>query len=48
MTRLLDHIRANFQTILVTIEIFWVIVFLLEAATKGGGAEVTGFVYANF
>lgn len=48
MKRVLDYLRANRTTIIVTIEIFWIVVFLLDAATRGAGAEVTGFVYANF
>ena len=48
MKRFLDWLRANRTTIIVTIEIFWIVVFLLDAATRGGGGEVTGFVYANF
>jgi hypothetical protein len=48
MKRLLDFLRANRTAIVVTIEVFWVIVFLLDAATRGVGGEITGFVYANF
>jgi hypothetical protein len=48
MKRLVDHLRANGTTIVVTAEIFWIVVFLLDAATGGAPAEVAGFVYANF
>jgi hypothetical protein len=48
MKRILDHFRAHRATIVVTIEIFWVLVFLLHASTKGAGAAAAGFVYANF
>jgi hypothetical protein len=48
MKRILDLLWANRTTIIVTIEIFWVVVFLLDAATRGMGDQATGFVYANF
>ncbi len=48
MKRVLDYLRANRTTIIVTIEVFWIVVFLLDAASGSGGVEVTGFVYANF
>jgi len=48
MKRVLDYLRVNRTTIIVTIEIFWIAVFLLDAATRGADAPVTGFVYANF
>jgi hypothetical protein len=48
MKRLLEYLQANGETMVLTFEIFWIVVFLLEAATGTSGAEVTGFVYANF
>lgn len=33
---------------IVTFEVFWIVIFLLDAAASATGAEITGFVYANF
>jgi hypothetical protein len=38
----------NRKIVILTFEIFWIGVFLLEAATGSTGAEVAQFVYANF
>jgi hypothetical protein len=38
----------NKKTIMLTFEIFWIVVFLLEAAGKESGAQVVQFVYVNF
>ncbi len=48
MERLYELLRRNWRIILLTFQIFWIAVFLLEAATRSSGAEITGFVYANF
>lgn len=48
MKQLLAFYAANRDVVMVTFEIFWIVVFLLEAASRASGAEVTGFVYANF
>ncbi len=48
MKRILDHLWTHRATIIVTVEIFFILVFLLDAVTRSAGAEVTGFVYANF
>ena len=36
------------KVIILTFEIFWIAIFLLEAASSSGGGEVAQFVYANF
>jgi len=36
------------KVIVLTFEVFWIGVFLLEAAASQGGGEVAAFVYANF
>jgi hypothetical protein len=36
------------KVILLTFEIFWIVVFLLDAATGDSGAGVAQFVYVNF
>jgi hypothetical protein len=47
---LLHRLSPNDRKVIVlTFEIFWIAVFLLEAATtSGGGGDVAAFVYANF
>ncbi len=41
---LVEHRKAA----LLTFEIFWILVALLEAASQGEGAQVVQFVYVNF
>lgn len=48
MNALLQRVVEERKVILLTFEIFWIVVFLLEAATRSGGAEIAQFVYANF
>lgn len=36
------------KVIVLTFEVFWIAVFLLEATSGSGGGEVAGFIYANF
>ena len=44
----LQVLNENKKIIMLTFEIFWIVVFLLEAASKGAGAQVAQFVYVNF
>lgn len=48
MGKLVDAWVQHRAVAIVTFEIFWILVFLLEAATGATGAEISGFVYANF
>jgi hypothetical protein len=48
MRTALSYLFANRKAALLTFEIFWIAVFLLEAASKGGGGDVAQFVYVNF
>ncbi len=48
MKQLVAFWVANRDVAIVTFEIFWIVVFLLEAYTSGTGAGVTQFVYVNF
>jgi hypothetical protein len=41
------HIVANWKVISLTFEIFWIVVFTLDAAASGG-SQVSQFVYVNF
>ena len=48
MKRALEYVRSNRKVVLLTFELFWIAVFLLDAASKGGGAGIVQFVYVNF
>ena len=49
MNALLPRLAADDRKVIIlTFEIFWIAVFLLEAAASTGGGEVAQFVYANF
>jgi len=48
MPRVPDALLRNRKVIMLTFEIFWIVVFLLDAASRGSGAEVVQFVYVNF
>lgn len=47
MNRLAAHVVTNWKIITMTFEIFWIVVFALQAA-GAGGSEVAQFVYVNF
>jgi hypothetical protein len=36
------------KTIMITFEIFWIIIFLLDMIAAQSGAEIPQFVYVNF
>ncbi len=38
----------NRKFVLLTAEIFWIVVFVLDAATRSSGTAVAQFVYVNF
>lgn len=48
MRRPIQLLLENRKIIMLTFEIFWIVVFLMEAASKGSGAQVAQFVYVNF
>jgi hypothetical protein len=48
MRRPVQFLLDNKKVIMLTFEIFWIVVFLMEAASKGSGAQVAPFVYVNF
>ena len=45
-------VRNMFQThgrlMLITFEVFWIIIFLLDRISSAGGSGVPDFVYVNF
>ena len=46
MLRALFH--ENSKLILVTLELFWIVIFLLDRLSSGGGGGIPQFVYVNF
>lgn len=48
MRRAIQFLAENKKIIMLTFEIFWIVVFLMEAASKGSGAQIAQFVYVNF
>lgn len=47
--RALEYAWNNRKVVVLTFEIFWIAVFLLESATgQGAGPGVAQFVYVNF
>jgi hypothetical protein len=44
----LQVLVENKKLIMLTFEIFWIVVFLMEAASEGPAAQVAQFVYVNF
>jgi hypothetical protein len=46
--RTLEYVRSNRKVVVLTFELFWIAVFLLDAAGQGAGAGVVQFVYVNF
>lgn len=41
-------LHENGRLILLTIELFWIAVFLLDRISNGGGDGIPQFVYVNF
>jgi hypothetical protein len=48
MSPLLARIAPYRKPIVLTFEIFWIVVFALEAATGAAGPAAVQFVYENF
>ena len=48
INRLWSLMRANFRLMLLTFEVFWIVVFLLDRLGHGTGGGVPQFVYVNF
>ena len=46
--RTLEYVRSNRKVVVLTFELFWIAVFLLEATGQGAGGGVVQFVYVNF
>jgi len=48
MKELWKAVVEHRKVILLTFEIFWIVVFLLDAAAGPSGGAIAPFVYANF
>ena len=48
MIRAWMTVRANRRLIMVTFEIFWIVVFVLDRVGRGSDGGVPQFVYVNF
>ena len=47
MRRALQYAMTHRKVVILTFELFWIAVFLLDAAQRGGSG-VAQFVYVNF
>jgi hypothetical protein len=48
MKQIWTAVRVNFSIILITFEVFWIVVFLLDRVSQASGGGVPQFVYVNF
>jgi len=48
MKKIKEFSRKYRTTIVITFEIFWIIVFVLSTITSQAGQEIPQFVYMNF
>ncbi len=47
-SRVKDHILKNMKVIVITFEVFWIIVFLFANDTNNASTEMPQFIYVNF
>jgi hypothetical protein len=48
ISKFYNVVRSNYRLALLTFELFWIVVFLLDRVGHGTGAGVPQFVYVNF
>lgn len=48
MRRWIQFVGEHRKAAVLTFQLFWIVVFLLDAAGKGTGAQIVQFVYVNF
>ena len=46
--KIVEWVKQNRTVILITFEVFWVLVFLIDRIGMGGSGEIPQFVYVNF
>lgn len=42
------YFRENTRIIILTFEVFWIVVFMLEKVTNQKASEIPQFIYVNF
>jgi len=47
-TQINNFILKNMRPVVITFELFWIIVFLLANATNNASTEMPQFIYVNF
>ncbi len=48
MSRAFEYAWTNRKVVILTFEVFWTVVVILDAATAGNGHAIAQFVYVNF
>ena len=48
MSAWIKELIARWKTVLITFEIFWISVYLLDVASRATAPEAMQFIYANF
>lgn len=43
-----DLIARNYKLIMMTFEIFWILVFLLDRVIRANNVDIPQFIYVNF
>jgi hypothetical protein len=46
--KFISWIVANRKTVLITFEIFWILVFVMDRMTSTNAVDIPQFVYVNF
>jgi hypothetical protein len=46
--KLMLWVRSNRDLIVLTFEVFWILVFLLDRVTRGNAVDIPQFIYVNF
>jgi hypothetical protein len=47
-SRIRDFVVNNHKLILMTFEIFWILVFLLDRVIQANNIDIPQFIYVNF
>jgi hypothetical protein len=48
LAKIKNYFGANRRVIILTFEVFWIVVFLLEKVTNEKATEIPQFIYVNF
>jgi hypothetical protein len=47
-SKILGLVAKNYKLILMTFEIFWILVFLLDRVIRTNNVDIPQFIYVNF